>query len=161
MCYPPGIIKSLDTIMNDINTTGEGAPKKRKVWKVVLFIFLGFIAITFLASLIGGDSSATTERGRQLVEGTSDFDVYMKAQEVVEGTLSSPASANFPPTMEVDVERRADNTFKVSSYVDSENGFGATIRTNWITVFKLNEDKTVDVYQVFLDGEEVYRKEGY
>lgn len=137
------------------------AGKGRKFWKVVLFVFIGFIALTFLASLIGGDSNATTERGRQIVEGTSDFDVYVKAQEVVEKTLNSPSTAEFPPTMEADVERRADSVYKVSSYVDSQNALGATVRTEWIAVFKLSEDKSVDVYQIFLDGEEVYRKEGY
>ncbi len=147
--------------MNDKNTTGGEAPKKKKVWKIVLFAFLGLIAITFLASLMGGDSNATTERGRQIVEGTSDFDVYVKAQEIVEKALQSPSTADFPPTSDAVVERRADNTYKVSSYVDSENGFGATIRTAWIAVFRLNEDKTVEVYQIFMDGEEVYRKEGY
>lgn len=136
-------------------------PKAKKLWKILLFVFLGFIAITFLASLIGGDSNATTERGRQIVEGTSDFDVYVIAQGIVEKALKSPSTADFPPTSESVVERRADNVYKVSSYVDSENGFGAMIRTEWIVVFRLNEDKTTDVYQIFTDGEEVYRKEGY
>lgn len=139
----------------------KSAGKGRNVWKVLLFIFLGFIAITFLASLIGGDSNSTTERGRQIVEGTSDFDIYVKAQEVVEKTLNSPSTAEFPPTMEANVERRADSVYKVNSYVDSENALGATVRTDWIAVFKLNDDKSVDVYQIFLDGVEVYRKEGY
>lgn len=147
--------------MNEQNKSGVKASKKKKFWKVVLFVFLGFIVITFLGSLTGGGSNATTERGRQILQGTSDFDVYVKAQEVVEKTLNAPSSAEFPPTMEANVERRADNVFKVNSYVDSQNVLGATVRTDWITVFRLNEDKTVDVYQVFLDGEEVYRKEGY
>lgn len=147
--------------MNEQNNPGGDAPRKKKVWKIVLFVLLGFIAITFLASLIGGDSNATTERGRQLVEGTSDFDVYVVAQGVVESVLVSPSTAEFPASSEVDVERRADSTFKVASYVDSQNALGAVIRTDWITVFQLKEDKSVDVYQVFLDGEEVYRKEGY
>jgi hypothetical protein len=56
---------------------------------------------------------------------------YVMAQEPVKSLLMSPASADFPPfsAAGVTTARTADCSFSVNAYVDSQNGFGAIIRT--------------------------------
>lgn len=44
--------------------------------------------------------------------------------------LTSPSTAKYnPPTTKVDPQN--PNLFEVSSYIDSQNGFGAMVRTYW------------------------------
>jgi hypothetical protein len=49
----------------------------------------------------------------------------------VKAKLRNPSTADFP-WLDVEVERQADGTYVVSSYVDAKNDFGATIRNNYV-----------------------------
>ena len=59
-------------------------------------------------------------------------------EDDVSSYLKSPSSAEFPsPTFHLDeysVSRDGD-TWYVSSYVDAQNSFGATIRTNFTATY--------------------------
>ncbi len=50
-------------------------------------------------------------------------------QQLVKGELKSPSTADFPWTAQT--YRKGKNRWVINSYVDSQNGFGATIRTNY------------------------------
>jgi hypothetical protein len=52
----------------------------------------------------------------------------LMAERFVKQELRSPSTANFPATAEV---RQVGGAWLVSSYVDAQNGFGATIRNHW------------------------------
>lgn len=54
----------------------------------------------------------------------------LACQDFVEQSLRAPATAEFPPISEASVSR-SGSEWIVSSHVDSENGFGAFVRTNW------------------------------
>ena len=45
--------------------------------------------------------------------------------------LAAPASAVFPPLDEVAVRKNADGTYQVSGFVDSQNSYGAMLRTHF------------------------------
>ena len=58
--------------------------------------------------------------------------VFLWSEIEVKNNLKSPATAKFPLDYENKVSDLGDGNFKVSSYVDSQNGFGATIRNYYI-----------------------------
>jgi hypothetical protein len=66
----------------------------------------------------------------------------VSSQQFVRDRLKAPSTAEFPIAMDDDDQYRKinDSTFKVESYVDSENGFGAKIRTNYSCMITLRED---------------------
>ena len=69
---------------------------------------------------------------------SSKMDAYSMAQQFVTDTLKSPASAKYPDYDEEYVQLTGDNTYSVAAYVDSQNSFGALIRTSW-TATVINE----------------------
>ena len=57
---------------------------------------------------------------------------YVAAESAVTTFLKSPASAKFPDYWNTDrVVSMSGNTYTINSIVDSQNGFGALIRTTW------------------------------
>ena len=69
---------------------------------------------------------------------------YNLAADVVRETLRSPSTASFPGSLEKKshVTKRTlsyGTEYKVQSWVDSQNGFGAIVRTKW-TVYVVHDD---------------------
>ena len=102
----------------------------------VAFILSG---ILFL-SVIFGETTGPTPKARPAAKPDTSStrtpsDVYYMAQVFVERNLKSPTSAKFPPTSTASVMER-DGMWFVASYVDSQNSFGAMIRTQWAVAMK-------------------------
>src|SRR5580693_5113852 len=55
---------------------------------------------------------------------------YIISQNFVEDRLKSPSTAHFP-IFDYSCKQLEDHTFLVRSYVDAQNAFGATIRTDY------------------------------
>lgn len=88
----------------------------------------------------------------------NDVWVQVQAQEVLKDYLKSPSTAKFPSTSNVTIERYKDNFFKVSSFVDAQNSFGASSRSTWYVTFQV-VDKTIAPYVVVLDGEALLKRD--
>lgn len=58
-------------------------------------------------------------------------EAYIHAQMAIEKQLKSPGSAHFNIDYENDVAKYNDTTFIVTSFVDSQNGFGAQLRADF------------------------------
>lgn len=59
-------------------------------------------------------------------------DAYFEASEYVRRFLKSPSTAKFPRRTYARIQLLDDGvTYKIFSYVDGQNSFGAMIRTNW------------------------------
>jgi hypothetical protein len=58
--------------------------------------------------------------------------VYSMAQQFVEERLRAPSTADFPSGSEHEVGDLGGGKFRVISYVDAQNAFGAMIRSTWI-----------------------------
>ena len=69
---------------------------------------------------------------------------YLYAQECVTRELKSPASAEFPgmSVKEKHTTSLGNNEFQITSYVDSQNSFGAMIRSNFTCKIRVSEDDT-------------------
>jgi len=76
----------------------------------------------------------------QIKAGKGDIDAYVMANAFVKERLKSPASADFPYYHErgISIKFLGDNTYSVSGYVDSQNSFGALIRTDYYCKVKYN-----------------------
>lgn len=67
-----------------------------------------------------------------------EYAAYTMATKFISGHLRSPASADFPNYMASDVTIRPTTlgdgrcAFTVTTYVDAQNGFGATVRKRFI-----------------------------
>lgn len=58
-------------------------------------------------------------------------DAYFACREFVGQQLKAPATADFPRHDSPDVSVTGENPFTVRSVVDSENGFGASVRSRF------------------------------
>lgn len=61
------------------------------------------------------------------------FLAYSYAEDFVKKKLKSPSTAEFPGTVEKDkhIKELGDGKYKIDSWVDSQNSYGAQIRTNF------------------------------
>lgn len=76
--------------------------------------------------------STATTRGVPAFDDSADrSQVAALCETAVEQKLKSPASAKFPPQHAAAVKAIAPRTYRMVSYVDSQNGFGAVLRTNF------------------------------
>ena len=106
------------------NTAGKGCA-------VVFLILVGLVVV---GSLMPRDS-ADVERDRKI-------EAYVMCENFVKDRLRSPASAEFPGSREATIQPVSEGDYEVSAYVDSQNGFGAMIRTRFTcTVKPLPNDK--------------------
>ena len=66
-------------------------------------------------------------------EVPSDEELAFKAcQPFVTRHLVSPSTAEFPPFEEVEVQAQTRNIFRVHGYVDSQNRYGAMMRSVYV-----------------------------
>lgn len=71
-------------------------------------------------------------------------EVWAFTQMYVEGQLKSPKSADFPFDGVRHITPLGNNRFKVDSYVDAQNAFGANVRTHFKCIVKI---KPLDMEQ--------------
>jgi hypothetical protein len=74
------------------------------------------------------------ERAARIAEKEcySSSSAYSMSRKFVEVALKSPATARFPDISSVEVKALGGCMFSVRAYVDSQNGFGAMIRTGYL-----------------------------
>jgi type IV pilus biogenesis protein CpaD/CtpE len=71
----------------------------------------------------------------------NDSMAFVMSQNFVKRDLRAPSTAKFPMTTApgVSVTKMPNCRFRVRSYVDAQNGFGAQIRTNYVAVLQAQE----------------------
>ena len=79
-------------------------------------------------------SSSTTNTARH-----SDDDAFYCAQLIVEDYLKSPSTAKFCKLSEATVTHLGNGEYMVTGWVDAENSYGATIRSNFVVTYTATE----------------------
>lgn len=91
------------------------------------------------------EAQATAEEKRRKDEAAKieaeKFSAIATAREFVKQRLKAPSTAKFAPGRESAVAILPDGNYAVQSWVDSQNSFGAMIRTKYIAVLKPMGDK--------------------
>lgn len=101
-----------------MSTIEPRKPTPRAEW--IAMVLVGVLVLSVLANQ-DGDSTG------------DEIDAWIMAQQFVEDQLVSPGSADFPSrhSGDVSIEKRGEVWF-VESYVDSQNRFGASLRSRFI-----------------------------
>ena len=104
--------------------------KKKNIISIIIVLIFVFLA--FGSS--DGDNNSS---------GPDKIGAKVMAQQFLEDRLKSPATADYPWAKTDDtVTELSDNKYRYRSYVDSENSFGANVRTNFeIVVQYVGDDK--------------------
>lgn len=93
------------------------------------------------------------------IDNTQMTAYYIMAKEIVTNNLKHPKSADFPSIIthasDIAMQKNGD-IVAVQSYVDAQNSFGATIRSNWMVEFKVLDidSYSYDVIYINIDGTE-------
>lgn len=110
--------------------TEDKDKKKKKDAGIGCLIFLIIIAIVTVYATFGTTESNSSEDSYK----DNKYLAYSYAQEFVKQKLKSPSTAEFPAgfsAKEEHVLNLGDGEYLIKSWVDSQNSFGATIRTNF------------------------------
>ena len=120
-----------------------GAPRKRQsstgsgcLLLIILFVGIG----TYLSEQGGGGSRSTSTSSPTPTPVSwkaedNSIMAYIMMEDFVKRRLKSPSTAEFPGVFDGrqdHVSRLSNQTYRIVSYVDAQNSFGAMLRTNFI-----------------------------
>ena len=95
---------------------------------IIVFLILLFSCI----SESGGDKPRTS---------LSNYEAKLIAEGVVKQNLKSPSTAEFSGVGETEMRSNSPNNWTIIGHVDSQNGFGAMIRSQYeCTVYLSGQD---------------------
>lgn len=89
-------------------------------------------------------SYSTTKRIKHL----SEDEIKYAAHQYVLLQLKAPATAKFPSLYTAKLQKVENRTFLVTSYVDSQNEFGAMVRTNWVIKLKQLSNGKIELLDI-------------
>jgi hypothetical protein len=100
----------------------------------ILTVIILLVTVPIFISQIASESTPELSTAEQSVKDVKDLkfsSARILAKSYISNIpLTSPSTAKYnPPTTEVDPKN--PNLFEVSSYIDSQNGFGAMVRAYW------------------------------
>ncbi|WP_374075174.1 hypothetical protein [Bdellovibrio bacteriovorus] len=117
-----------------------GTVKRNLVSAIILVVFL----------LLGLGSGQTSPE----VTCADTTSAFVMSQQFVEGRLKAPTTAKFPMinAKGVEVAYAGECVHIISSYVDSQNGFGAMIRTKYVAKIRYNKaDETYSLLELGIE----------
>lgn len=103
-----------------------------KMKKQVHHLFSILTIVTFLFLAFGSDNDNDDGSSSSSPE-TNKFLAYNYAEKFVKERLKSPSTAKFPGTTEKykHITELGNTEYQIYSWVDSQNGFGAMIRSSF------------------------------
>ncbi|MBX9906350.1 zinc ribbon domain-containing protein [Patescibacteria group bacterium] len=127
----------------------------------VFLLFLIFLPIVI--SQINAEPTPVQTPAQQIHEVKFQSARILAKSHIEKIPLTSPSTAKYnPPTTKVDPTD--PNLFEVSSYIDSQNGFGAMVRTYWSMKLKFKGEDTQEsvetdanweIVEFTFDGEKI------
>jgi hypothetical protein len=106
--------------------------------RLVLLIAIGSF---FIGCGGGGDKGPKTY---------SQSDAWIYSQSFIKDRLKAPSTASFGKLGESTILRMDDTTFSVKSFVDSQNGFGAMIRSKYTCIITFHSNSTVSAEDILI-----------
>ena len=121
---------------------GQTNPTISTKQNIFAFIFLVVIAVILLKACESTPEEAAADKAAAAERECKDSNMaYAMSQQFIKRSLKSPATADFPfqPNQNI---YKGECLHLISSYVDSQNSFGATIRSQ--TSVSLRFDKELN-----------------
>ena len=106
-------------------------------WCIIFF----FVFLMFKCSC----SDSSSAQGQSMPDKPSKQAAYVESQEYAKNMLVSPASAEFPYMVDDEIVQWDENTFVINSYVDSQNSFGAMLRSHYQCKVVYSSDGLVSI----------------
>lgn len=133
---------------NEICPHCEDKPIKGYSVRTILLIVVGAVILTLGVNYLFEKDWTKAPRPPEKI---SNIEVYSSVKEYVKKNLKSPKTAEFPRAIESQnhVKKVDKNTFTVKSWVDSQNSFGALIRTKFICNVRYSNGKLYGSNLVF------------
>jgi len=115
-------------------------PISSKTEKVLSVLTLPIILFTFSYMLFFSGGESFTSSAKPYTP--DEIELHSEAQQFIQQGLKSPSTAEFPviPYASNDL---GGGQYRIVSYVDSQNGFGAMIRSNWSVLMRLEGERWV------------------
>lgn len=101
----------------------------------------------FTGILIQSKKIAEVKRERETIS-------VVYAEKIIKNTLKAPSTAKFVDVKAYELSDQSD-VWAVNGYVDSQNGFGAMLRSQWEVQLDFRDGKGGTVKSVFFDGKKV------
>lgn len=103
--------------------------KIKQPMSVLVKFFLIVLGISIFSALVmGGNGTSQSATPDSSVYGNPEDFAWVIAENQIEKLLKSPSTAEFCKPKVTNLE---NNKYVVASCVDSQNGFGAMLRSNW------------------------------
>lgn len=134
---PPQIIQT--TVVKVVNKNATGGCGCSGCGTLLLLLFIGFIALMIFSPKSERSTSTNTPAASIAPPTNGDkIGAWVMAQQFVEEKLKSPSSASFGGVF--DDYQDPDNVvsylgngkYRIAAWVDSQNSFGAQIRTHFV-----------------------------
>lgn len=89
------------------------------------------LVVLGVMSLLGGSESDDKPRDKS-PPARDRFNAQVDCQDFVKMRLRAPSTADFPSIRKIRITGPEDGSWQVLGYVDSQNGFGAMVRTQYL-----------------------------
>lgn len=137
----------------------ENKPKKNNLAIIVVAIFIGIVLLGSLITNSRQNNENTNHLNDQTYLSSNEHYEYISiAKEYVTNILKTPSTASFPDEVKEKSKwsvSRNTSVVTITSYVDSENSFGARLRSSFKV--QINHNSKELMCLVF-DGELIYGK---
>jgi len=109
------------------------APEKKKSSPNGCLVAILIIIVFAVISQLMPDDNSEPEKSTKAIDNHSPGLAYITIEKLVKRDLKSPKTAEFPSYKEKLKHTKyiGSNTYKINSYVDSQNSFGALVRTKF------------------------------
>jgi len=115
---------------NSLNLTKTIERKKMGCGSWLVLAVLLAVFINWITSC--GNTTTTTTKS----DIPDNITICVTAQQYVEHFLKAPGSAKFPSCHASTIENLGNKKYRVTSYVDSQNSFGALLRLNYTVLME-------------------------
>lgn len=109
------------------------------VWAIMV------VSVIILVALSGSSDSSSAPSNQDL-----STTAYSISQEFVRQTLKAPSTASFP-LYDTASKNLGSQTYRIDSYVDAENSYGAKLRNDWEATLTYNGGQPDDIRNWTLD----------
>lgn len=118
------------------------------------FKYIGIPVLLLILLIYGFRNCSRPELGGD-VKISNKLKAFTMSQIYIKKILKAPSTAKFPVYDISDVVKTDSRTYEVTSWVDSENSFGAMLRSNYLVRLKYFDDQWSLRY-LEVNGKQIY-----